>query len=60
MLREMMDVYVYHTTKEDFCKEITFYGTTYTLACGGIHTQDVPVVLESNDKYIYKHIRSNK
>ena len=55
LLSEMMKVYVYHTTKEDFCKEITFYGTTYTLACGGIHTQDVPVILESNDKYIYKH-----
>ena len=55
LLEDMKKVYVYHTTKDDFCREITFYGTTYTLACGGIHTQDVPVVLESNDKYIYKH-----
>ena len=54
LLEDMMKVYVYHTNKDDFCREITFYGTTYTLACGGIHTQDVPVVLESNDKYIYK------
>ena len=59
LLEDMKKVYVYHTRKEDFCREITFYGTTYTLACGGIHTQDVPVVLESNDKYIYKHFDYN-
>lgn len=59
LLRDMMSVYVYHTNKEDFCREITFYGTTYTLACGGIHTKDVPVILESNDKYIYKHFDYN-
>ena len=59
LLEDMMKVYVYHTNKDDFCREITFYGTTYTLACGGIHTQDVPVVLESNDKYIYKHFDYN-
>ena len=59
LLTYMKSVYVYHTTKKDFCKEITFYGTTYTLACGGIHTKDVPVVLESNDRYIYKHFDYN-
>ena len=59
LLEDMMKVYVYHTTKDDFCREITFYGTTYTLACGGIHTKDVPVILESNDKYIYKHFDYN-
>jgi len=59
LLEDMMKVYVYHTNKDDFCREITFYGTTYTLACGGIHTQDVPVVLKSNDKYIYKHFDYN-
>jgi hypothetical protein len=59
LLEDMMKVYVYHTKKEDFCREITFYGTTYTLACGGIHTQDVPVVLESNDKFVYKHFDYN-
>ena len=59
LLEDMMKVYVYHTNKDDFCREITFYGTTYTLACGGIHTQDVPVILESNDKYIYKHFDYN-
>ena len=59
LLEEMKTVSVYHTTKDDFCKEITFYGTTYTLACGGIHTKDIPVILESNDKYIYKHFDYN-
>ena len=59
LLEEMKTVSVYHTTKDDFCKEITFYGTTYTLACGGIHTKDIPVILESNNKYIYKHFDYN-
>ena len=55
MLEEMKQVYIYHTRKEDFTKEITFYGTTYTLACGGIHTKDVPVILKSDDKTTYRH-----
>ena len=59
LLDYMMTVYVYHTNKDDFCKEITFYGTTYTLACGGIHTKDIPVILKSDDKYIYKHFDYN-
>jgi len=59
LLEEMKKVSIYHTKKDDFCKEITFYGTTYTLACGGIHTKDVPVILESNDKFIYKHFDYN-
>ena len=59
LLEEMKTISVYHTTKDDFCKTITFYGTTYTLACGGIHTKDVPVILESDDKYVYKHFDYN-
>ena len=59
LLEDMKKVYVYHTNKDDFCREITFYGTTYTLACGGIHTQDVPIILESDDNYIYKHFDYN-
>lgn len=59
LLEDMKKVYVYHTNKEAFCREIEFYGTTYTLACGGIHTQDVPVILESNDNIIYKHFDYN-
>ena len=59
LLADMKKVYVYHTTKEDFCREVEFYGTKYTLACGGIHTQDSPVVLVSDDKYLYKHFDYN-
>lgn len=59
LLEDMKKVYVYHTTKDDFCREITFYGTTYTLACGGIHTQDVPVILESDENYEYRHFDYN-
>lgn len=59
LLEEMKTVSVYHTNKDAFCKEITFYGTTYTLACGGIHTQDSPVILKSDDKYVYKHFDYN-
>lgn len=59
MLAEMKQVYVYHTTKSDFSKEITFYGTTYTLACGGIHTKDRPVILKSDENFTYKHFDYN-
>lgn len=59
LLADMKQVYVYHTTKNDFCREITFYGTTYTLACGGIHTKDLPVILKSDDNYTYKHFDYN-
>lgn len=59
MLAEMMQVSVTRTTKDAFSKEVTFYGTTYTLACGGIHTQDKPAVLISDDKYLYLHFDYN-
>lgn len=59
LLEYMKTVSVYHTNKDAFCKEITFYGTTYTLACGGIHTQDKPVILISDDKFLYKHFDYN-
>ena len=59
LLEDMMQVYVYHTNKDAFSKEITFYGTTYTLACGGIHTQDTPGILKSDDKYTYIHFDYN-
>lgn len=59
VLEELKKVYVYRTTKDDFSKVINFYGTTYTLACGGIHTKDIPVILHSDDKYLYKHFDYN-
>lgn len=51
----MKKVVIYRTNKDSFVREIEFYGTTYTLATGGIHTQDKPVILESTDKYVYVH-----
>lgn len=59
MLEEMKQVSVRRTKKDDFCKEVTFGGTTYTLACGGIHTQDIPAVLKSDDNFTYKHFDYN-
>ena len=59
LLADMKKVYVYHTTKADFCREVEFYGTKYTLACGGLHTQDSPIILISDDKYLYLHFDLN-
>ena len=55
LLEEMKQVYVYHTNDSDFSKEITFRGTTYKLACGGIHSQDPPRVCISDDNFTYIH-----
>ena len=55
LLADMMQVYIYHTSKTDFTREFEFYGTKYSIGCGGIHTQDPPRVLKSTDKYIYRH-----
>lgn len=55
LLEEMKQVYVYHTNDSDFSKEITFRGTTYKLACGGIHSQDPPRACVSDDEYVYLH-----
>ena len=55
MLEEIKKISVYHTNNSDFSKEITFRGTTYKLACGGIHSQDPPRVCVSNDDFVYLH-----
>lgn len=55
MLAEMMQVSITRTNKDAFSKEITFYGTIYTLATGGIHSQDPPRICRSDDKFIYLH-----
>ena len=38
-----------------FKAEIKFYGTTYTLAAGGIHSVDPPRECISDDVYLYLH-----
>ena len=55
LLADMMTVYIYHTDKDDFTREFEFYGTKYSIGCGGIHTQDPPRILKSNNEYIYRH-----
>lgn len=55
LLEEMKKVVIYRTNKDSFVREIDFYGTIYTLATGGIHTQDKPVIFKSTDKYVYVH-----
>ena len=55
LLEEMKKVVIYRTNKDSFVREIDFYGTIYTLATGGIHTQDRPVILKSTDDFVYVH-----
>lgn len=55
LLEEMKKVVIYRTNKDSFVREINFYGTIYTLATGGIHTQDRPVILKSTDDFVYVH-----
>lgn len=56
LLDDMMQVYIYHTTKADFTREFEFYGTKYSIGCGGIHTQDPPGIFKSVEgKYTYVH-----
>lgn len=55
LLEDMKSVSIYHTNKDSFSRTIKFYGTTYTLATGGIHSVDPPGILKSNDEYVYLH-----
>lgn len=55
LLEEMKGISIYHTNKDSFCRTVEFYGTTYTLATGGIHSVDYPRILKSDDKYVYRH-----
>lgn len=55
ILADMKKITIYHTNKDSFCKEFTFYGTTYTLATGGLHSKDRPAVLQSTESYVYTH-----
>ena len=55
LLKDMKKVVIYRTNKDAFEKVIQFYGTTYTIATGGLHSQDRHAVLTSTDKYTYVH-----
>lgn len=54
-MKDLTD-YLRVSDKEGIFKaELDFYGTTYSIATGGIHSVDPPRVLKSNDKYIIRH-----
>ena len=55
LLEDMKCVSIYHTNKDSFTRTFDFYGTTYTLATGGIHSVDKPGIYKSTDKYVYLH-----
>lgn len=55
LLEDIKTVSVYHTNKDAFSRTIDFYGTTYTLATGGIHSVDPPRLCISDDEYVYLH-----
>ena len=55
LLKDMKKVVIYRTNKDSFEKVIQFYGTTYTIATGGLHSQDRPGVLTSTDDYTFIH-----
>ena len=55
LLDDMKQVSIYHTTKDSFNRTVEFYGTTYTLATGGIHSVDPPRVCKSDDNFVYLH-----
>ena len=55
LLKDMKKVVIYRTNKDAFEKVINFYGTVYTIATGGLHSQDRPAVLTSTDDYTYIH-----
>ena len=59
VLEDMKKVVIYRTNKDAFEKVIQFYGTTYTIATGGLHSQDRPAVLTSTDDYTYIHFDIN-
>lgn len=54
-LEDIKKVSIYHTNSKEFQRELEFYGTKYTIATGGIHSQDPPRVCVSDDKFIYIH-----
>lgn len=55
MLSDMKQISIRRTNKDSFNKTVEFYGTTYTLATGGIHSVDKPGVFKSTENFTYVH-----
>ena len=54
-LEDIKKISIYHTNSKEFQRELEFYGTKYTIATGGIHSQDPPRVCISNKDFVYIH-----
>lgn len=54
-LNDIKTVVITRTTKDEFSRELDFYGTKYTIATGGIHSVDPPRICKSNDNFVYVH-----
>ena len=55
ILEYMKTVTIYKVSKEEFTKIVEINGTTYTIATGGLHSNDLPRMLYSTDEYTYVH-----
>lgn len=52
LLEDMKKVIVYSVSKDSFIREVTLGNLTYTIATGGLHSQDTPRELRSKCKSI--------
>lgn len=54
-LSEIKTVCLTRTSKDEFERKVTIGNTVYTVATGGLHSEDKPRILKSTSKYKYKH-----
>jgi hypothetical protein len=55
VLSELRKDVIFMTSKEAINKTVTIGETSYTLASGGLHSQETPGIFKADDKYFYKH-----
>jgi hypothetical protein len=55
ILDELKKDVIFMTSKEAINKTVTIGETNYTLASGGLHSQETPGIFKANDQYFYKH-----
>lgn len=55
VLDELRQDVIFMTSKEAINKNVTIGETTYTLASGGLHSQENPGMFKADDRYFYKH-----
>lgn len=54
-LSEIKTVCLTRTSKDEFERKVTIGNTVYTVATGGLHSEDKPRILKSTSNYKYKH-----